>query len=131
MCAFCSSAPKQQLLTQHLRVHFCPLPELSDWLLENGQSERAQEVSDRVEADVGEAVKMAEKLQGSNLKRKLNTAKLAQLREKGNAMKPFKLITIIGMIIIIVMITIMIIIIMIMTIITIIIMIIILNANAY
>ena len=49
------SAPKQALLTQHVRVHFCPLPELSDWLLENGQTER--ETSQR-KMDLGEAFKV-------------------------------------------------------------------------
>ncbi|GFO47364.1 Zinc finger protein 64 [Plakobranchus ocellatus] len=56
-CPYCDySAPKQSLLTQHVRVHFCPLPELSDWLLENGQTER--ETSHR-QMDLGEALKVA------------------------------------------------------------------------
>lgn len=61
------SAPKQQLLTQHIRVHFCPLPELADWLTENGQAERAQEVND---IDLTQALEVAEKFQSSP-KRKL------------------------------------------------------------
>ena len=67
-CMTVHSAPKQQLLTQHIRVHFCPLPELSDWLIENGQSERAQEVND---IDLTQALEVAEKFQKSS-KRKLN-----------------------------------------------------------
>ncbi|KAL8608397.1 hypothetical protein ACOMHN_002630 [Nucella lapillus] len=69
-CPYCDySAPKQQLLTQHIRVHFCPLPELSEWLIENGQSERAQEVND---IDITKALEVAEKFQSSP-KRKLNS----------------------------------------------------------
>lgn len=83
-CPYCDySAPKQQLLTQHLRVHFCPLPELSDWLIENGQSERAQEVNDRVEVDLNQAVQVAEKLQSCKLKRRLDADQLAQLSAHG------------------------------------------------
>nr|KAG5712989.1 hypothetical protein BaRGS_021783 [Batillaria attramentaria] len=68
-CPYCDySVPKQQLLTQHIRVHFCPLPELSDWLIENGQTERAQEVND---VDLTRALEVAEKYQKSP-KRKLH-----------------------------------------------------------
>ncbi|RUS73471.1 hypothetical protein EGW08_018769 [Elysia chlorotica] len=60
-CPYCDySAPKQALLNQHVRVHFCPLPELSDWLLENGQTER--ETSHR-QMDLGEALKVAKDYQ--------------------------------------------------------------------
>lgn len=59
------------MLTQHIRVHFCPLPELSDWLVENGQAERAQEASD---IDLTQALEIAEKFQSSP-KRKFHDLK--------------------------------------------------------
>ncbi|XP_076448895.1 uncharacterized protein LOC143285473 isoform X2 [Babylonia areolata] len=77
-CPYCDySAPKQQLLTQHIRVHFCPLPELSEWLMENGQSERAQEVND---IDLTQALEVAEKFQTSP-KRKLNVLLMTQRKD--------------------------------------------------
>ncbi|KAH9515691.1 hypothetical protein Btru_011748 [Bulinus truncatus] len=67
VCPYCDySAPKQPLLTQHIRVHFCPLPELSDWLLENGQTER--ETSQR-HIDLGEALKVAQEYQNQSKKK--------------------------------------------------------------
>ena len=61
-------------MTQHIRVHFCPLPELSDWLIENGQSERAQEVN---EIDLTQALEVAEKFQTAS-KQRLHRAQQAQ-----------------------------------------------------
>ncbi|XP_046336984.2 zinc finger protein Xfin-like isoform X2 [Haliotis rufescens] len=58
-CPYCDySVSKQYLLSQHIRVHFCPLPELSDWLAQNGQTDRAQECK---EPDISEAIEVAQK----------------------------------------------------------------------
>ncbi|XP_005092652.1 uncharacterized protein LOC101864368 [Aplysia californica] len=67
VCPYCDySAPKQALLTQHIRVHFCPLPELSDWLLETGLGEThagAQSL------DLLEALKVAHEYQNQSKKK--------------------------------------------------------------
>ncbi|GFR93809.1 zinc finger protein 64 [Elysia marginata] len=81
-CPYCDySAPKQALLTQHIRVHFCPLPELSDWLLENGQTER--ETSHR-QMDLGEALKVARDYQTQG-KSKAKLASERALAKSGKA----------------------------------------------
>ncbi|KAK3086615.1 hypothetical protein FSP39_021048 [Pinctada imbricata] len=58
VCPYCDySVAKQHLLTQHIRVHFCPLPELSNWLVQNGEMERMKLSKD---PDISEALFVAE-----------------------------------------------------------------------
>ena len=58
ICPYCDySVAKQHLLTQHIRVHFCPLPELSNWLAQNGEIERVKGSKD---PDISEALFVAE-----------------------------------------------------------------------
>ena len=55
-CPYCDySVGKTHVLMQHVKVHFSPLPELSDWLSENGDPERIKEVKSK---DIGEAIEV-------------------------------------------------------------------------
>lgn len=57
-CPYCDySVSKNHLLAQHVRVHFCPLPELASWLTENGQKERIEQAKDQV---LSEALQIAQ-----------------------------------------------------------------------
>merc|ERR1712048_939252 len=57
LCPYCDySAPKQALLTQHIRVHFCPLPELTDWVSENV---RGNDTDESHYMDIEEVIKSA------------------------------------------------------------------------
>ncbi|XP_060075259.1 zinc finger protein 208-like [Ylistrum balloti] len=61
-CPYCDyTASKQHLLTQHIKVHFSPLPELSNWLAQNGQMDRMKQSK---EPDITEALYVAQLLQG-------------------------------------------------------------------
>ncbi|OWF48211.1 uncharacterized protein LOC110453388 [Mizuhopecten yessoensis] len=61
-CPYCDyTAAKQHLLTQHIKVHFSPLPELSNWLAQNGQMDRMKQSK---EPDITEALYVAQLLQG-------------------------------------------------------------------
>lgn len=67
-CPYCDySVAKQHLLTQHIKVHFSPLPELSNWLVQNGQMDRVEESK---EPDISEAIKVAELLQTESKEKK-------------------------------------------------------------
>ncbi|KAL4234325.1 hypothetical protein ACF0H5_005976 [Mactra antiquata] len=56
-CPYCDySAGKPHVLMQHVKVHFSPLPELSDWITENGGAERLKEVKN---PDLKEAIEVA------------------------------------------------------------------------
>ncbi|XP_041375200.1 zinc finger protein Xfin-like [Gigantopelta aegis] len=60
-CPYCDySVPNHQFLTQHIRVHFCPLPEFSEWLTQNGQTDRIQKEE---QLDISEALEVAKKCQ--------------------------------------------------------------------
>jgi KRAB domain-containing zinc finger protein len=57
-CPYCDySVSKQHLLTQHIGVHFCPLPELSSWLAQNGEMDRVKQIKN---PDLSEALFVAE-----------------------------------------------------------------------
>ncbi|XP_061189633.1 zinc finger protein Xfin-like [Saccostrea echinata] len=57
-CPYCDySVSKQHLLTQHIGVHFCPLPELSSWLAQNGEIDRVKQTKN---PDLSEALFVAE-----------------------------------------------------------------------
>lgn len=57
-CPYCDySVSKQHLLTQHIGVHFCPLPELSSWLAQNGEMDRVKQTKN---PDLSEALFVAE-----------------------------------------------------------------------
>ncbi|XP_069113181.1 zinc finger protein 142-like [Argopecten irradians] len=61
-CPYCDyTASKQHLLTQHIKVHFSPLPELSNWLAQNGQMDRMKQSK---EPDITEALHVAQLIQG-------------------------------------------------------------------
>ncbi|CAI9735193.1 finger Xfin [Octopus vulgaris] len=63
-CPYCDyTVSKNHLLAQHVRVHFCPLPELSNWLNENGQKDR---VNQSKEQDLSEALRVAQLYQQMN-----------------------------------------------------------------
>lgn len=65
-CPYCDySVSKNHLLTQHIRVHFCPLPELANWLTENGQKDRIEQAKDQ---DLSEALQIAQLYQQNNKK---------------------------------------------------------------
>ena len=58
-CPYCDySIGKTSVLVQHVKVHFSPLPELYDWLAENGDTERLRELRGRKLIEGVEVVKM-------------------------------------------------------------------------
>ncbi|KAL3859797.1 hypothetical protein ACJMK2_009991 [Sinanodonta woodiana] len=60
-CPYCDySVAKVHVLIQHIRVHFSPLPELSDWLAQNGQIDRVKQSK---ETDIREAIEIAQLIQ--------------------------------------------------------------------
>ncbi|XP_033754813.1 zinc finger protein 208-like [Pecten maximus] len=72
-CPYCDyTASKQHLLTQHIKVHFSPLPELSNWLAQNGQMDRMKQSK---EPDITEALYVAQLLQGE-IKKETNRRSL-------------------------------------------------------
>lgn len=70
-CPYCDySVSKQHLLTQHIGVHFCPLPELSSWLAQNGEMDRVKQTKN---PDLSEALFVAELYRADGCG-KINTA---------------------------------------------------------
>ena len=57
VCPYCDySVGKTHVLMQHVKVHFSPLPELSDWLIQSGDTERIKQTKER---DLKEAIELA------------------------------------------------------------------------
>ena len=57
VCPYCDySVGKTHVLLQHVKVHFSPLPELSDWLVQSGDVER---IKQHKEKDIREAIELA------------------------------------------------------------------------
>ena len=75
------SVPTLKLLTQHLKIHFHPLPELSSWLVESGQSDRVRQINYKMVSDLEDAVHTADRLQNSSPGRRLMDAHLDGLRQ--------------------------------------------------
>lgn len=58
-CPYCDySVGKTHVLVQHVKVHFSPLPEFSEWLVETGDKERMKEVRNQDMKGAMEVVKM-------------------------------------------------------------------------
>ncbi|WAR11682.1 ZN845-like protein [Mya arenaria] len=58
-CPYCDySVGKTHVLVQHVKVHFSPLPELSEWLAENGDTERMKELKGKNYVEAIEVVKL-------------------------------------------------------------------------
>ncbi|XP_053402465.1 uncharacterized protein LOC123548380 isoform X2 [Mercenaria mercenaria] len=58
-CPYCDySVGKTHVLVQHVKVHFSPLPEFSEWLAENGDKERIKEVKNKDMKEAMEVVKL-------------------------------------------------------------------------
>lgn len=63
-CPYCDySVGKINVLIQHVKVHFSPLPELSEWLAENGVTERIKELK---QCGIKEAQDVAKLFQSDN-----------------------------------------------------------------
>ena len=61
VCPYCDySVGKTHVLVQHVKVHFSPLPELSEWLVENGNTERLKETKHK---DMEEAIEVVKRFQ--------------------------------------------------------------------
>ena len=59
MCPYCDySVGKTHVLVQHVKVHFSPLPELSEWITENGDQQRMKEVKEKNITEALEIMKM-------------------------------------------------------------------------
>ncbi|KAH3773201.1 uncharacterized protein LOC127846484 [Dreissena polymorpha] len=74
-CPYCDySVGKTHVLLQHVKVHFSPLPELSEWLAENGNTERLKEIKNKDLEEVIEVVKLfqGEKKNENGLKESQN-----------------------------------------------------------
>ena len=57
VCPYCDySVGKTHVLLQHVKVHFSPLPELSDWLVQSGDVDR---IKLHKEKDIREAIELA------------------------------------------------------------------------
>ena len=57
VCPYCDySVGKTHVLLQHVKVHFSPLPELSDWLIQSGDTERIKQSKEK---DLKEAIELA------------------------------------------------------------------------
>lgn len=68
-CPYCDySVGKTHVLVQHVKVHFSPLPEFSEWLVETGDKERIKEVRNQGLKEAMEVVKMYQNEKKGELK---------------------------------------------------------------
>lgn len=85
-CPYCDySVGKTHVLVQHVKVHFSPLPELSEWLTENGNTERLKETKCRDMEEVVEVVKLFQSEKKARSERK--EQKTDKVEEKGDLME--------------------------------------------
>ena len=82
VCPYCDySVGKTHVLLQHVKVHFSPLPELSDWLVQSGDTERIKQSKER---NIKEAIELATLFQTERKaeKKEKETAETAESSDK-------------------------------------------------
>ena len=79
VCPYCDySVGKTHVLLQHVKVHFSPLPELSDWLVQSGDVDR---IKLHKEKDIREAIELATLFQTEKKNEEENEEIIAEERK--------------------------------------------------